>query len=170
MRQLYLPRPPYRWQLGLLIQSLPRRLIPGRLQLFRSRSSSLAALRSRSLIQLDMDRPSFSAARWNKSLSSGEIRMSSRTDLVSSLIQTVYRNLLHISRKIPLDYVQTYAVHSSCQSENELWKPRTSPRPRSPAAPAAVGPLDGGRTGTATPAGSAKGPVELPSDSSRSGL
>ena len=30
MRSFNAPRPPFRWQLGLLLLSLPRRFIPGR--------------------------------------------------------------------------------------------------------------------------------------------
>ncbi len=146
-----------RWWRELLRPCRPRSLIPLRsgglwsypfppLFFTFSPSSSLAAFTSRSRIQLLMDRPSWSAARWNKSLSSGEMRMSSRTDF--SPIQTVYSRPPHISTKISLDFVQTCAVRCSCQSETKPWTPPLpQPRPCRAAATAAGRRLDGARTG-----------------------
>lgn len=72
------PRPLFRWQLGLLLLSLPRRLIPDGSQPapYHFSASSLRADRmSRSRIQSEMLTPARSAAWRIKSSCSGVTRM-----------------------------------------------------------------------------------------------
>jgi hypothetical protein len=69
------PRPLYRWQLGLLLLSLPRRLIPAASPYVFSASSLRAVRMSLSRIQSEMLTPARSAAWRISSPCSGVTRM-----------------------------------------------------------------------------------------------